>query len=241
MVGFVWSGLCICLLLFMVLRLLCWLWIVCVSFVRYRQVEGWLPLLPEVLLPGLTGQMLADVVLRKSATAGGLDGWGWRELKVLPVAWYDHLYAWRKKVAADLCGTEVFRSGSLLDVFGSLQLLNCAHVRERDMALLRSVMVGGVWNGFLLGGVSLFLVVFVVLQMGMVTCFGNVPFLSLLLRFVKILSFLRMDKGHWPRCLLWHGWLPLLSGVNGASPWAADTSESVVHLVEVALGRYRLV
>ena len=35
--------------------------------------------------------MLADVVLRKSATAGSLDGWGWRELKVLPVAWYDEL------------------------------------------------------------------------------------------------------------------------------------------------------
>ena len=25
-----------------------------------------------------------------------------------------------------------------------------------------------------------------------------------------------MDKGHRPRCLLWHGWLPL-SGVNGLS------------------------
>ena len=48
---------------------------------------------------------------------------------------------------------------------------------------------------------------------------------------------MRMDKEHWPRCLLWHGWLPLLSGVNGASPWAADASESAVHLVEVTLGR----
>ena len=36
-------------------------------------------------------QMLADVVQRKSATAGSLDGWGWRELKVLPVSWYDEL------------------------------------------------------------------------------------------------------------------------------------------------------
>ena len=35
--------------------------------------------------------MLADVVLRKGATASSLDGWGWRELKVLPVAWYDEL------------------------------------------------------------------------------------------------------------------------------------------------------
>ena len=31
-----------------------------------RQVEGWLPLLPEFELPRLTGQMLADVVQRKS-------------------------------------------------------------------------------------------------------------------------------------------------------------------------------
>ena len=49
---------------------------------------------------------------------------------------------------------------------------------------------------------------------------------------------MKMDKGHWPRCLLWHGWLPMLSGVNRGSPWAADASESAVHLVEVALGRY---
>ena len=55
------------------------------------EVEEWLPLLPEVHLPCLTGQMLADVVQRKGATVGSLDGWGWRELKVLPVAWYDEL------------------------------------------------------------------------------------------------------------------------------------------------------
>ena len=48
-----------------------------------------MPLFPEVHLPRLTGQVLDDVVQRKGATAGSLDGWGWRELKVLPVAWYD--------------------------------------------------------------------------------------------------------------------------------------------------------
>ena len=42
-------------------------------------------------MPCLTGQMLADVVQCKGATAGSLDGWGWRELKVLPVSWYDGL------------------------------------------------------------------------------------------------------------------------------------------------------
>ena len=49
---------------------------------------------------------------------------------------------------------------------------------------------------------------------------------------------MRLHKAHWPRCLLWHGWLPMLSGVNGASPWAVDASESAAYLVEVALGRY---
>ena len=34
------------------------------------EVDGWLPLSPEVHLPRLTGQMLADVVQQKSATAG---------------------------------------------------------------------------------------------------------------------------------------------------------------------------
>ena len=48
----------------------------------------------------------------------------------------------------------------------------------------------------------------------------------------------REDKAQWRRCLLWHGWLPMLSGVNGASSWAVDASESAAYLVEVALGRY---
>ena len=55
------------------------------------EVDGWLPLLPVVDLPRLTGQMLYDVVHRKGATAGSLDGWGWKELKVLPVSWFDQL------------------------------------------------------------------------------------------------------------------------------------------------------
>ena len=78
----------------------------------------------------------------------------------------------------------------MLDVHGSLQLFNSSHVRERDKALLRSVMVGGVWNGFRLRRVrvSLFHVGFVVHQMVMVIFLENVPFL-LLLRFVNILSF----------------------------------------------------
>ena len=57
-----------------------------------------MPLLPEVHLPRLTGHVLADVVQRNCATAGSLDGWGWRELNVLPVSWYDGLARMLTKV-----------------------------------------------------------------------------------------------------------------------------------------------
>ena len=63
------------------------------------------------------------------------------------------LDAWRTKVAAGLCGREGSRGGPLLDVHGFLQLLDSSYVRERDKGLLRSIMVGGVWNGYLLGKV----------------------------------------------------------------------------------------
>ena len=56
-----------------------------------REVGGWLPVLPEVELPRLSGSLLAEVVRKKNITAGGLDGWGWREFKVLPVSWFDGL------------------------------------------------------------------------------------------------------------------------------------------------------
>ena len=55
------------------------------------EVESWLPLLPEVDLPLLIGADLAGVARRKTATAGSLDGWGWRELKTLPIPWFDGL------------------------------------------------------------------------------------------------------------------------------------------------------
>ena len=64
----------------------------------------------------------------------------------------------------------------------------------------------------------------------MVTFFGECPFPPLveIRENPEFRDLVRMDKGHWPRCLLWHGWLPRLSGINGASP----------NLLECALGRY---
>ena len=45
-----------------------------------------------------------------------------------------------------------------------------------------------------------------------------------------------MDKSFWPRCLLWHGWLPMLSGVNRGSLWALTLAEGAGNLLECALG-----
>ena len=39
----------------------------------------------------LTGDMLHEVVQKKSPSSGSLDGWGWREFKALPLAWFDKL------------------------------------------------------------------------------------------------------------------------------------------------------
>ena len=103
-------------------------------------------------------------------------------------------------------------------------------------------MVGGVWNGFLQGWV----------RGQPVPCrfcvapdgdghlfFRNAPFLLVEIRENhEFHDLMRMDKAPWPRCLLWHGCLPMLSGVSGASPWAGDASESAGHLLEVALGSY---
>ena len=110
-------------------------------------------------------------------------------------------------------------------------------------ALLRGVLVGGVWNGFLLEKVK-----------GChVSCrfcggddhdghlFWDCPFppLVVIRENPEFHELMEMDKSFWPRCLLWHGWLPMLSGVNiGGSPWALNHAEGARNLLESALGSY---
>ena len=102
------------------------------------------------------------------------------------------------------------------------------------------LVVSGMGFSLVGSGSSLFHVGFVVPQMVMVIFLGDVPFPPLVEIRVnpEFHDLMRMDKGHWPRCLLRHGWVPMLSGVPGASPWAASAAESASHLVEAALGRY---
>ena len=122
-----------------------------------------------------------------------------------------------------------------------MQLLNSSHVRERDKALLRAIMVGGVWNGFLLSRVRGrdFPCRFCGAPDNDGHLFWDCTFPPIveIRENPEFHDLMRLDKSHWPRCLLWHGWLPMLSGVNGASPWAVDASESAAYLVESALGR----
>ena len=93
---------------------------------------------------------------------------------------------------------------------------SAAEIVWREKALLRGVLAGGGWNGFLLvkvkgqhvpcrfcGGAD-----------DDVISSGSVLFL-LWLRSVNTNEFhglKEMDKSCWPRCLLWHGLSPLLSG-----------------------------
>ena len=135
-----------------------------------------------------------------------------------------------------------FRGGPFLDVSGTLQLLNSDHVRERDKALLRGVLVGCVWDGFCWGrsGIVMSLVGFVVVMIMMVICFWDCPFPPLveIRENPEFHELMETDKSLWPWCLLWHGWLPMLSGVNLGSPWALTHAESASNLLEVALGSH---
>ena len=98
--------------------------------------------------------------------------------------------AWSSKVSFDMCQRQGFRGGPLLDIAASFQLLHAPHVRERNKALLRGIMVGGVWNGFLLGHARGEIVPcrFCGEADEMGTSFGNV-LTPLWFKYVKILSF----------------------------------------------------
>ena len=93
-----------------------------------------------------------------------------------------------------------------------LQLLNSSHARERDKALLRSTMVGECLEWFLLG----------LVRSQAVPCrfcgapdndghlFWECTFPPLveIRENPEFHDLMREDKSQWPRCFLWHGWLP---------------------------------
>ena len=123
-----------------------------------------------------------------------------------------------------------------------MQLIVSSHVRSRDKALLRGILSGGVWNGFRLskvrgenvpcrfcGGVA-----------GDGHLFWDCTFPPLvhIRESPEFSSIVNLDKSNWPRCLLWHGWLPALSGSTFGNPWAEDATRIAKNQLETALGSY---
>ena len=61
------------------------------------------------------------------------------------------LDAWRFHLCARFAERKGFLGGDFVDFQGSSQMLVSSHLRERDKMLLRAILCGRVWNGFLLG------------------------------------------------------------------------------------------
>ena len=49
---------------------------------------------------------------------------------------------------------------------------------------------------------------------------------------------LLLDRSTWPRCLLWHGWLPAHACSGGAFPWATSDDDIADARLERMLGPY---
>ena len=47
-----------------------------------------------------------------------------------------------------------------------------------------------------------------------------------------------LDRRNWPRCLLWHGWLPSLSGAGEDEMWASSFGDLAFGELERCLGAY---
>ena len=99
------------------------------------------------------------------------------------------------------------------DLKGFLQLLTSSHLRERDKMLLRAILCGGVWNGFLASSVAK--------GWGRALIFGSAlsPSLQHVRELPEFASLMSLDRSKWPRCLLWHGWLPGLCDISDGDPW----------------------
>ena len=139
------------------------------------------------------------------------------------------LDAWRFSVFAKLSETKGFLGGEYADFQGSLQLLTSSQLRERDKMLLRAILCGVFgtdpsWQG----------------QEGRRHLFWECSFLPPqhvrdLPEFATLMS---LNLSNWPRCLLWHGWLPGLSGLSDKDPWATSFGDLASFHLERCLGAY---
>ena len=151
------------------------------------------------------------------------------------------LEAWRYQVFSKLSERKGFRCVGFADLKGSLQLLNSAHLRDRDKMLLRAIYVGefGTDSFLVRPGRKMFHADFVGRRMVMDIYFG--VFFSPLqhVRALPEFSFLMsLNRSEWPRCLLWHGSLPGLNGMLNDKPWALSFGQLASFHLERCLGAY---
>ena len=134
--------------------------------------------------------------------------------------------AWQLNVSAQLADRKGSRRAQFWDIKGSLQLLNSSHLRERNNILLRSILCGGVRNGLLPGKAR-------GAEVPCRFCGGRdgdghlfwqctFPPILQVCELPEFMPLMARDRSNWPRCLLWHGWLPGLSTAGERDPWAAS-------------------
>ena len=156
------------------------------------------------------------------------------------------LDAWRFSVFSRLSERKGFLGAEYVDFKGSLQQLTSSHLRERDKMLLRAILCTGVWNGCPLGKAKkedvpcrfcgrkdgdghLFW-----------ECTFSPPSLPLLhvRELPEFATLSSLDRSKWPRCLLWHGWLPGLSGAGERDLWATSFGDLACGGLERCLGAH---
>ena len=108
--------------------------------------------------------------------------------------------------------------------------------------LLRTILCGGVWNGFFLGKAKKEDVPcrFCGKTHGDGHLFWECTFHPLLhvRELPECATLVSLDRSNWPRCLLWHGWLLGLSCTGERDPWAASFGDLACCELENRLGAY---
>ena len=169
-------------------------------------------------------------------------GGGWREWKVLPVFWFDGLARILTKIENSGVWLKSVRVWSPSRFFKD-QCSSFTHPMfgERHKALLRSIMVASgtdffsYWSEEKLSHAA---AVRVLMRNGHFLGDCTCPPVAEIRENREFRNLMCTDKSLWPRCLLWHGRLPLLFGINRGSPWAGSLEGGAGNLAEVSTGAY---
>ena len=211
----------------------------CIVWYRFRLLRRYLAYRPlesarvgrllGLVGDGAPGHGPVHLLVDSAASLGFqwcLDGFCWNRpgLPLLPMVEgpYPHfkdsiLGAWRDFNSADLCRRKGFQGGPLLDFRDPCSSLTLPMSGTETRHCFKGsflVEFGMVFSLARCKGIT-FHVVCVVVQTGMVTCFGSVLTPLVAIRdSPEFHDTVKLEKAGWPGGLLWHGWLPALSGCD---------------------------